>query len=351
MPTWTGVTYFELELDFFFNTPGFYRLNVTRSQGFLCEDTFEDDNGRNDIPEDATVLFSSLEDVVPSACTDVEDAGAHTISCNSVLLLCDGESDFYGLRPPDSSQFTITVDGFGATADLDTYLYGPFETPEDFIATPEVRVDSSTNFSTVETLEFPSARPGAYFLVEVRRILGTATAYNLTINTEPAGFICVEDAFDQIDTAGTGSGTLVVDPIGLNDQIANATAVALQVDTPVEIRSDAATPVNLCAFDVDWFQLGFDDGGFTNVPPGHQIAVTLVPQVGSAGKFTVGRWQRRRCDGSRFRGPQPARTRINDPRDPGWGKLLPQSAGSQHQQRVGGVHPRGHPDKPPALQR
>ncbi|MEM6533603.1 MAG: PPC domain-containing protein [Myxococcota bacterium] len=269
------------ELDFIANFDGTYLIQVeprpgrigayalsltasTANPDQLCNDPFEDANGRNDSADTATVLNDPV--APPSDCSvNGPLGGSQTVSCfGNPLTLCIGERDYYRFEVPVGT--TVRASLTGTSGDLNANLYGPFLSGED-LRTDRL-ADASSSIGTNESLEHTS-RTGGTYLLEVVRFSGDAPTYSLNLSVE-AGSGCDDDPFDRPTAADA------LDPASFNDVPATASGIALSPDLNGEAMQ-VVENLNLCTLDVDYFLIGLDDGvgGLAPLTPDQEFLVTI----------------------------------------------------------------------------
>ncbi|MEO1481102.1 MAG: PPC domain-containing protein [Myxococcota bacterium] len=257
---------------------GTYELEITASQASadeLCDDPFEDTNGRNDSSASATVLNDPGAE--PDGC-DVNGAlgGSQTVSCfGNPLTMCVGERDYYRFEVPVGSTVRATVTG--TSGDLDANLYGPF-IGDEVVQTTRL-ADDSSSIGTNESLEHTS-RTGGTYLLEVLRFSGDAPTYSLNLSVE-AGAGCSDDRFDL------PAGANPLDPDSFNDVPSTASGIALSPAGNGE-ATVILDNLNLCTLDADYFLIGLDDGagGLSPLTPDQELRVT-IDQVSPAPNSNV----------------------------------------------------------------
>ncbi len=235
---------------------GNYTLNLTRSSANpddLCDDAFEDTNGRNDAFESATLLN---DDSAPATGCTVNGplGGSQTVQClGNPHTICQGEADYFEIIAPVGA--TVIANVNGSSGDLDAILYGPFVGDEP--ATDTRIADSSSSIGTNERLEDSSRTGGRYYLY-VFRANGNDPTYSVSVSIE-AGATCVDDRFDEAEAADP------LDPPSFNDVYTTASGIALQPDVNGEFMG-TVDMVNVCRLDIDWYRLGLDDGAGGRLP-------------------------------------------------------------------------------------
>lgn len=246
---------------------GNYALTLARSTanpGDLCNDTFEDANGRNDTLASATLLNDDA--APPDGCTVNGSLGSsQTVQClGNPHRMCLGEADYYELVTPVGA--TVIANVNGSSGDLDAILYGPFVGDE--APTSDRIADTSNSIGTNERLEDSSRTGGRYYLY-VFRTTGQDPTYSVSVSIE-AGAVCVDDRFDEADAADP------LDPPSFNDVFTTATGIALVPDANDEVVA-AVDAVNVCRLDVDWYRLGLDDGvgGLAPFAPNQELVVSV----------------------------------------------------------------------------
>ncbi len=263
---------------------GTYQLTITLTQGTACTDTFEDTNGTNNLPSDATVLGAP----VPSGCTGT----SNQITCSGgVLSLCVGDVDYYLVDVPAGGDLAL---GISFSSNLDLYAYGPFATPET--ATPDEAMLAAESISGVGSSESIAitSRLGGYYLVRVVLAASLETPYDLQATVTPPTVSCDEDNYDAIGAATGGSDPLppsVQDDAGLNDDFFTASWIGLRQGTvgvdPVGVtlvENGDTTPLTLCRADEDWFRLGIEGGsGLVDLPAGKRLVLEVQLDAASPG--------------------------------------------------------------------
>ncbi len=261
---------------------GLYNLNLTLTTGALCGDTFEDTNGANDGPEDAT----PLNDPAPAGCTLTGSlGGTHTVTCaGAQSRICPFEVDYYSISAHAGATVTVQLSGLGANLDLT--LYGPYLAGEP--ADTSRVAASSTGAGVSDELAQGTSRAAASYLVRVYPLPGSSTsAYNLELSVV-SGPTCVEDSYDGVAAATGGAPplpTLVSDRDGLNDDFSALSFVGLVPGGTVTVKTSGAGGLTLCRADRDWFRLGVDDGGgsLADLPAGVRVAARLTEITKASG--------------------------------------------------------------------
>ncbi|MBI5511721.1 MAG: PPC domain-containing protein [Deltaproteobacteria bacterium] len=268
------------------NGVGEYSLEITRSAGTPCQDDFElpDHHGPNNRPADATPMNDSVAGA-PSECPLTGAlGGTHTVSCSGdAVRMCEGDVDYYVVEALPNSEVQVTISGF--PGDLDLFLYGPFF-PGDLIDTAPLADESIAGAGSSDMVR-AFVRPAAKFLVQVERLSGGNTSYDLELKVT-TGPSCSEDAYDALTAALSGTAPapeLVTDPAGMNDTLATAGFVdvaPVAPETLVRISGLVA-----CKGDRDWFRVGVESGSnpgtLVDLPADMRFRATLVVDAKATG--------------------------------------------------------------------
>ncbi|OGQ81502.1 MAG: hypothetical protein A2289_07375 [Deltaproteobacteria bacterium RIFOXYA12_FULL_58_15] len=245
---------------------GDYVLTVRHAMPQQC-----DALGVDDVPSLAIPLNGES---MPSECelSSGNLQAAHTVRCDDVLEICQGELDYYVFSAFDGSTATVTLANF-SSGDLDLMVYGPFA-PSDPLATT-MMAGSSTTENPVETVSV-ATRLEARYLVVVAGFFNSFSPYDLeiSISQSPLDPSCSEDVYDVITAT-----PLRFDVSGFNDSPERASGIALSPDLPTDLQ------LSLCADDSDWFVLGSDAGTLVPIPAGHLLRAEVI--AADPGPLTV----------------------------------------------------------------
>lgn len=272
-----------VKIEPFADATGTYSLTISKSQGDVCQDPFEDNTGANNTPATATVLNdetlnSDDPEPVPDACSLTTPAADKTlVECNADVgepgAICLGDVDYYAVRVPAGAFVEASISNF--PGDLDLYMYGPFSDDASFTESDDVLLDASPTTSSTETVG-TLLRSGSTVLVKVERFSSGDLPYDLEVELETA--TCTEDGYDQ---SNQGGGDF--DAPGLND--ATPSGLAITEPAPAGGTADSQfSNLTLCRGDVDWYKLGLDDGSdeLAPIPPNWRLELSANPTSASA---------------------------------------------------------------------
>ena len=206
------------------NLEGVYRLTTIRTPTVQpCSDSFEDDNGTNNLPGDATLLYDFDTPAAPLQCQLLTQGTTSIVRCDGTPKICPGDVDYYAFRAPNGADVQVRLTEFAPDVDLD--LYGPFDSLADVATSPLL---ARSDFALTKTVS-ATARPDRAYLIRVYPDSNPVTPYDLELRVTPTTVPCQEDVLDSATTAApyTMPMTEVVDVNGFNDSQATATDLAL----------------------------------------------------------------------------------------------------------------------------